>query len=119
MTISPALTPILHCPSSRLPLQQSGEFLTTPNAEHRYPIFCDLPWLLPNPQHSLLDWQIKISGLYDHLSKTATQLMKEAHAAVGSSQKRLHYTDFNYFSKCTKRVFFILFYVFILLNLFC
>lgn len=70
-----ALDAILRCPQSGEALSRSGQSLTpSTDGLPSYPLFDQVPWLLPNPDFALVDWQIKISTLYEHLSGEARQL---------------------------------------------
>lgn len=70
-----ALDDILRCPQSGNSLTRSEQALSSSaDGGVSYPIFDQVPWLLPNPEFALVDWQIKISTLYEHLSSEAKQL---------------------------------------------
>lgn len=72
MSQSDTLDNILRCPQNGGVLSRSTQGLSADAVT--YPLFESIPWLLPNPEYALVDWQIKISTLYEHLISEAKHL---------------------------------------------
>ncbi|MEJ2743868.1 MAG: hypothetical protein P8176_15710, partial [Gammaproteobacteria bacterium] len=89
MTISQKLSAILCCPSCSMPVRVQDDTVLSEDGSTVYPIFKGIPWMIPNPQYSILDWQIKISALYEHLLNTSKQLVKEAPLESALTRQRL------------------------------
>lgn len=75
MTPKPARTPKLHlqCPSSSQPLRQSGHEWTCASGT-TYPAVDGIPWLFPDPKHTLAEWRERASLSIEHLESEVDDL---------------------------------------------
>ncbi|MGH1439478.1 MAG: class I SAM-dependent methyltransferase [Cellvibrionaceae bacterium] len=89
MTISKNLLDLLACPVSGNPLSIADKELTDQESGSTYPIIDGIPWLLPNPQNSLLDWSVKLNHFHQVLHSEIGQLETAIDATTGLTQERL------------------------------
>ena len=54
-----------------------------------YPLIDDIPWLLPSPQNSLLDWSIKLNHFQQVLLEEVTSLERHFRKSSGATAERL------------------------------
>ncbi|MGH1487139.1 MAG: Trm112 family protein, partial [Cellvibrionaceae bacterium] len=87
MSLTPELIDLLACPSTGNDLQLSDGILTIENTEHTYPIVSDIPWLLPNPQNSLIDWSVKLNHFHQVLSHEIAELEQEIASTTSPATK--------------------------------
>ncbi len=75
MTPKPARSHKLHlqCPSSAQPLRQSGREWTCANGT-TYPGVDEIPWLFPDPKHTLAEWRERASLSIEHLESEVEDL---------------------------------------------
>lgn len=83
------LLSILICPDSGEPLIDLGEQLGTESAKYHYPKISDIPWLLKNPLHSMVDWSVKLNHFNQVLTEEIRLLGNEVKRAPKHSQRRL------------------------------
>jgi len=84
------LDALLRCPKTGGVLQrESNQLVCADEGANRqvYPLFDGIPWVLPNPSFALVDWQIKISTLYEHLGAEARALAAAASAETRSQTR--------------------------------
>jgi uncharacterized protein YbaR (Trm112 family) len=92
MPVNSSLLPLLICPSTKLSLLEDEGYLHTTQKESdrlSYPIIDGIPWLLPNPQNSLIDWSIKLNHFYQILSDEINTLDQAFKSSSGATQDRL------------------------------
>ncbi len=89
MQLDNPLLKLLACPTTSNTLQQSGDTLKTENAEHTYPLIDGIPWLLPQPQNSLVDWSIKLNHFYQVLMDEIGELENSIKSTPAPTQQRL------------------------------
>ena len=89
MNLSPSLCNILACPLTGKPLQLEGGQLHATDESHVYPVINDVPWLLPNPEHSLLDWGAKLNHFNQVLLNEIRALEAESRKIEGPSLTRI------------------------------
>lgn len=103
--VSSALIDVLRCPETLLPLslceskprdsvssdvaEDSVRYLQSENTEVRYPIVGGIPWMLPNPQNSLLDWGSKLHHFAQVLAEEIKLLEADLPKTQGPTQLRL------------------------------
>ncbi|MEE4245861.1 MAG: hypothetical protein V2I33_10635, partial [Kangiellaceae bacterium] len=86
--LSMAFDELLRCPSTQQQLtRHDGVLSNQENVE--YPVFNEIPWLLADPQYSLVDWQIKISSFYEFLVQEVKSLQAKSSQAHGLTKERL------------------------------
>ncbi|NVJ49688.1 MAG: hypothetical protein HWE11_04830 [Gammaproteobacteria bacterium] len=92
-TTSPMLTEqwfsLLRCPQTQQPLTRNNDLLLTPEQKLSYPIINNIPWLLANPTHSVVDWSIKLNHFTQVVSREVQSLTQQAAASSGLTQQRL------------------------------
>jgi len=89
MSISKHLLELLACPVTHNSLSISEDGLIDHDSSNTYPIINGIPWLLPNPQNSLIDWSVKLNHFHQVLSSEIDHLETAIHATSGLTQKRL------------------------------
>lgn len=90
MTISSDLLNLLCCPLHGEELQLTKlETLDTANSNSSYPIIQNIPWLISNPQNSLIDWSIKLNHFHQILDGEIQELESEIIISDGATRKRL------------------------------
>jgi uncharacterized protein YbaR (Trm112 family) len=89
MPLNLELLSLLKCPSTDQPLTEENGALNTKDAETTYPLIDNVPWLLPNPQNSLIDWSVKLNHFYQILTDEISDLEKALSSATGATQIRL------------------------------
>lgn len=89
MPINPELLELLICPLSNESLELSGDTLKSDIAGHDYPIINGIPWVLPKPQNSLIDWSVKLNHFYQVLHSEIAELKKAIPATTGKTKERL------------------------------
>ncbi len=82
-TLSEDLLALLRCPESGQPLAiaDDASSLLTPDGKNRYPLVGGLPWLLPNPGNSILDWGGKLHHFSQVLAHEIKALEQEIQCA--------------------------------------
>ncbi|MEE4191631.1 MAG: hypothetical protein V2I66_08625 [Halieaceae bacterium] len=80
---------LLRCPVTGGALTQAGAELHSADGEHEYPLIRGIPWLLPHPRNSLLDWGAKLNHFRQVLAAEADGLERELKSAPAASQARL------------------------------
>lgn len=104
MSLSPELLALLACPKTGAALHCHDAVLSTDSAvpgatgapggnadtAERYPIINGVPWLLPNPRNSLVDWGAKLNHFNQVLLAEITALEKQAQHADTATAERLH-----------------------------
>ncbi len=80
---------LLRCPVTGSKLTPSGNELLSAEGGHSYPLINGIPWLLPHPRNSLLDWGAKLNHFRQVLQAEADSLAREAQRATPVSQDRL------------------------------
>lgn len=85
------LLPLLRCPKTGGPLQLHAEeaVLATSQQEEIYPLINGVPWLLPNPRNSLMDWSAKLNHFNQVLLSEIQSIEKELKHAQGATELRL------------------------------
>jgi len=89
MAISTNLLELLACPVTNGALSFSENGLVSADLKHTYPIIDDIPWLLANPQNSLVDWSIKLNHFHQILNSEIIELESEIITSSGATKKRL------------------------------
>ncbi len=89
MQLDNRLLKLLACPTTGNSLQQSGDTLKDESSEHAYPLIEGIPWLLPHPQNSLVDWSIKLNHFYQVLTEEISELEHSSQSPSASTQQRL------------------------------
>lgn len=89
MNLTASLCELLACPLTGKPLQLVGGQLQVDGAAQRYPVINDIPWVLPNPDHSLLDWGAKLNHFNQVLLSEISALEAECQKAQGPTLDRL------------------------------
>ncbi|TQV86567.1 hypothetical protein [Aliikangiella coralliicola] len=89
MEISEELLAVLSCPQSALPLTLKDKQLVTVDEQIHYPIINQIPWLLRNPLHSMVDWSVKLNHFNQVLSDEIRQLNNEIKKAPKPTLARL------------------------------
>ncbi|MDJ0878833.1 MAG: hypothetical protein QNI86_09490 [Halieaceae bacterium] len=89
MNLSANFQALLRCPVSGSELTLSDNELHSACGEHSYPLINGIPWLLPHPRNSLLDWGAKLNHFQQVLRAEADTLEREAARAPAASQARL------------------------------
>ncbi|NVJ61299.1 MAG: hypothetical protein HWE27_12970 [Gammaproteobacteria bacterium] len=79
---------LLYCPKTRSGISEDGVQLRSEQGEH-YPIINGIPWLLPNPLHSMVDWSIKLNHFQQVLSAEIQQLEHACKKSTGFTLQRL------------------------------
>ncbi|MCG8671249.1 MAG: hypothetical protein MI867_17720, partial [Pseudomonadales bacterium] len=77
MELNEDLISLLRSPKSGQPLAASSKELISADGSEHYPLVDGIPWLLPEPGNSLLDWGAKIHHLNQVFASEATQLEKQ------------------------------------------
>jgi uncharacterized protein YbaR (Trm112 family) len=88
MPLNSELLKLLACPVNGRNLVEKENTLTTETGEV-YPIISGIPWLLPNPQNSLIDWSIKLNHFHQVLSDEIQELEQALPHTSGPTQQRL------------------------------
>jgi len=89
MTITPDLLSMIRCPLKGSELTLGEGVLHAVDSSEVYPLINGIPWLLPNPQNSLIDWSIKLNHFHQVLNSEIEQLETAIHATTGLTQERL------------------------------
>jgi len=89
MPLAADLHQILVCPTNRKPLRLHDQSLISSDEASVYPIINGVPWLLPNPRNSLVDWGAKLNHFNQVLLSEIKSLEKELKHAHGATQTRL------------------------------
>lgn len=89
MTPDPALINILCCPKTGEDLTfQDGQLVSSLSNEH-YPLMNGIPWLHPNPLHSMVDWSVKLNHFHKVLAAEIKELENASPNAPVYTQERL------------------------------
>ncbi|WP_164503449.1 hypothetical protein [Pleionea sediminis] len=89
MQITEAELAVLNCPKTNSPLSLSeGQLVSEKDSVH-YPIINDVPWLLKNPLHSMVDWTIKLNHFNQVLTDEIRVLVNEIKKSSGETARRL------------------------------
>ncbi len=89
MKLSDTFQALLRCPVTGSELTRSGDELHSTDGEQVYPLIDGIPWLLPHPRNSLLDWGAKLNHFRQVLATEADALERELKSAAAVSQPRL------------------------------
>ena len=89
MNLTQSFCEILACPLTGEPLQLENGQLCVADGSHTYPVINDIPWLLPNPEHSLLDWGAKLNHFNQTLLSEIQILESESRKVEGPTLTRL------------------------------
>jgi uncharacterized protein YbaR (Trm112 family) len=80
---------LLRCPQSGQSLHYKNNELSSDASEYRYPIVGGVPWLLPHPRNSILDWGAKLNQFQQILLQEISQLDVDIKQARGLTRDRL------------------------------
>ncbi len=89
MTIAPNLLELLACPSTGCDLQMGDGCLVSADGAQQYPLINNVPWLLPNPHNSLVDWGTKLNHFNQILLSEIKGLEQSLKHASGPTEERL------------------------------
>lgn len=89
MTITPDLLSMIRCPLKGSELTLGEGVLHAVDSSEVYPLINGIPWLLPNPQNSLIDWSVKLNHFHQVLNSEIEQLETAIRATTGLTQERL------------------------------
>ncbi len=89
MTIAPNLLELLACPSTGSDLQMGDGCLLSAAGSQQYPIVNGVPWLLPNPHNSLVDWGAKLNHFNQIILSEIKGLEQSLKHASGPTEERL------------------------------
>ncbi len=87
--MTPDLLKLLACPSTGEPLSLSDDVLISESGNIQYPLISGVPWLLPNPQNSLVDWGAKLNHFNQVLLSEIKGLESSLKHATGASEHRM------------------------------
>lgn len=89
MNLDPALISILQCPKTGEELAfRENQLVSTLSNEH-YPLMNGIPWLHPNPLHSMVDWSVKLNHFHKVLGQEISDLEKQLQNVQGATKERL------------------------------
>ena len=80
---------LLRCPKTSQALSRLEQTLITDDGEEVYPLLDGVPWLLPNPQNSLMDWSVKLNHFQQVIAEEVKSLQREAAKVSGPTEQRL------------------------------
>ncbi|MEM6640175.1 MAG: hypothetical protein AAF610_09760 [Pseudomonadota bacterium] len=89
MDMHDALQEVLRCPTTGNALGLANGSLETADGAHSYPLIEGVPWLLPSPRNSLLDWGAKLHHLQQVIQSEVAQLERESKRSSGPTRQRL------------------------------
>lgn len=89
MTIAPNLLELLACPSTGSDLKMGDGCLVSADGSQQYPLINNVPWLLPNPHNSLVDWGTKLNHFNQVLLSEIKGLEQSLKHASGPTEERL------------------------------
>ncbi|MFT5084060.1 MAG: hypothetical protein ACI9Y1_002112 [Lentisphaeria bacterium] len=94
MSLPSELCELLACPSTGQPLQLTGNQLSIADSDNSYsdiayPLISGVPWLLPNPANSLMDWGGKLNHFNQVIMQEIQSLERELKHASGATAQRL------------------------------
>lgn len=89
MTFDDQLLPMLRCPTGGGALTRQGAILKSDDGAHDYPLINGVPWLLPHPRNSLLDWGAKLHHLQQVILAELEQLERDGKKSTGITRQRL------------------------------
>lgn len=87
--LSEDLLALIRCPSSQQALTRSGNQLISVDSEYSYPVIQNIPWLLPNPSNSIVDWSAKLNYFKQVLLTEVGTLQAEIQKSPKLSLPRL------------------------------
>ncbi len=61
MKLNKQFLSLLRCPKTSQPLSLRQQQLVNSDKSEHYPIINEIPWLLKNPLHSMVDWSVKLN----------------------------------------------------------
>lgn len=89
MTFDETLLTLLRCPTTGSALTRHGQVLRADDETYEYPLIEGVPWLLPHPRNSLLDWGAKLHHFQQVLMGEIEQLEREGKRTEGVTRERL------------------------------
>ncbi len=84
--VSDALLSVLACPETGGSLVLEQDALVSPTNGTRYPLVGAVPWLLPSPSNSLVDWGAKLN----HFNQTLLSEIKDLEKTVAQTDGATH-----------------------------
>lgn len=88
MNFTDALCEVLACPESAQTLVLQDNTLVSEDGQYQYPLINGVPWLLPHPENSLMDWSVKLNHFNQVLLAEVNDLQNELEAVEPVVQDR-------------------------------
>lgn len=89
MSINQSLLDLLACPATGGALLWRDGCLVSEDGANEYPLINNVPWLLPNPQNSLVDWGAKLNHFNQVLLSEIKDLEQALKHVSGPTEIRL------------------------------
>ncbi|MEO0443435.1 MAG: hypothetical protein AAFZ92_06805 [Pseudomonadota bacterium] len=89
MPLQQELLELLRCPITGETLALSSHTLVSKESGKNYPLIDGIPWLLANPQNSLLDWSAKLNHFHQVIAEEINELEHALDRVSGKTHQRL------------------------------
>ena len=87
--INASFISLLACPATGESLEFRDEQLVSTESNTHYPIINEIPWLLKNPLHSMVDWSVKLNHFQQVLNAEIRDLSNQIKKTSPTTQLRL------------------------------